>query len=327
MKKIIASLTAILLAVLPLASCGSQPAPADGQKLSVVSTIFPSYDWIREILGDKADQVNLTLLLDDGIDLHSFQPTTEDMVTISTCDLFVYVGGESDAWVEDALQTAVNKDMLVVNLMEVLGDQVKVEEIKEGMEEEEEGEEEGAEEAEEEFDEHVWLSLKHAQTLCSYLAGELGRLDQANAAVYQANAGEYINKLKALDGSYAAAVNGAARRTLLFGDRFPFRYLADDYGLDYFAAFPGCSAETEASFETIVFLAGKTDELGLTNIMTLETSDQAIAKTIAQNTKDKTQQVLVLDSLQSVTAADIAAGATYLSVMESNLDILKAALS
>ncbi len=348
MKKTIAALLAILMIALMVTSCGSQPvqpAQVSSQKLSVVSTIFPPYDWLREIAGDKAADFNLTLLLDDGIDLHSYQPTAEDMVKISTCDMFIYVGGPSDDWVEDALKVATNKDMIVINLLEVLGDGVKTEEIKEGMEHdhdhgdeddhdhEHEGEDAHHEEDdhdhehEEELDEHVWLSLKHAQTLTSYISDQLSRLDEQNQAVYQANAAEYIGKLKALDSAYAEVVKGAAYHTLLFGDRFPFRYLVDDYGLDYFAAFSGCSAETEASFETIVFLAGKTDELTLKNVMVVETSDQSIAKTIIQNTKDKGQNVLVLDSLQSVSAAGISSGTTYLSVMESNLDVLREALS
>lgn len=349
MKKIIAALAAILTLTVLVTSCGSQPVQVSSQKPHIVTTIFPPYDWVKEIAGDKAADLNLTLLLDDGIDLHSYQPTTEDMVKISTCDMFIYVGGESEAWVEDALKVATNKDMIVIKLLDVLGDEVKTEELKEGMEhhhdhddedghghedgdghdhEDEDGHDhEDGGHHEEELDEHVWLSLKHAQTLCSYIAGQLGRLDGENQAAYQAGAAEYVNKLQALDNAYAEAVKGASHHTLLFGDRFPFRYLVDDYGLDYFAAFSGCSAETEASFETIVFLAGKTDELALKNVMVVETSDQSIAKTIIQNTKNKGQKVLVLDSLQSVTSAAISSGTTYLSVMENNLAILKEALS
>ena len=198
------------------------------------------------------------MLLDKGVDLHNFQPTAEDIMKVATCDLFIYTGGESDAWVEDALKESVNPDMKVINLMETLGGSVKEEEIVEGMECEEE-EEEGEEEAE--YDEHVWLSLKNASILCRAIEEAIASIDPANAAVYEENLKNYQDSLHSLDVSYQEAVDASALKTLLFGDRFPFRYLTDDYGLTYYAAFVGCSAETEASFETITFLTGKVDEL------------------------------------------------------------------
>jgi zinc transport system substrate-binding protein len=286
----------------------------------VVCTIFPQYDWVRQILGSRGQDVELTLLLKDKVDIHSFQPSVEDIVNISGCDLFIYVGGESDEWVEDALAEATNVDMIAINLMEVLGDAVVEEEIVEGMEEEEE-EEEGIA-----YDEHVWLSLRHAQTLTEAIADALAELDAANADEYADNQEAYAEELNALDEQYTEAVDAADINTLLFGDRFPFRYMIDDYGLECFAAFPGCSAETEASFETVVFLANKTNELGLKNVMVLESADQSIAKTIIANTKDKNQEILVMDSLQSVTVEDIDDGATYLELMEENLEVLKSAL-
>lgn len=332
MKKLIAAILCLIMAAGTAAGCGSDPAPSNdegNEKLSVVATIFPQYDWIKEILGDKADSVELTLLLDNGVDLHSYKPTADDIVKISNCDMFVYVGGESDEWVEDVLKTANNKKLIAVDLLEVLGDKVKEEEVKEGMEaghDHEHGEGEEHEEEDPEYDEHVWLSLKHAAFLCEHIAGKLGQLDPANAAAYASNAAAYTAKLAALDGEYAAAVNAAPVRTLLFADRFPFRYLVDDYGLDYYAAFAGCSAESEASFETIMFLAGKVDELGLTAIMQIESADGSIARTVKESTKTKDQRVLTLDSLQSVTSASAAGGTTYLSVMKENLNVLKDAL-
>ena len=308
----------------------------DSDKMQIVTTIFPEYDWVENVLGDRADAAEVTLLLDNGVDLHSYQPTAEDIMKISTCDMFIYVGGESDEWAEDVLENAVNKDMVVINLLDALGDGVKAEEIVEGMEaehdhEDEEGEEaehdhEGGEECEEEMDEHVWLSLRNAEVLCGTIADGLGQIDSENADVYKANAEAYKTELADLDAKYAEAVANAEVKTLLFGDRFPFRYMVDDYGLDYYAAFVGCSAETEASFETIVFLAGKTDELGLSSIMTIEGSDRRIAETIRDNTASKDQQILTLDSLQSTTLKDAANGTSYLSVMESNLEVLKEAL-
>ena len=311
----------LCLAVLAgiLAGCGeSAPAQAGGGKLSIVTTIFPEYDWVRQILGDKAEDVELTLLLGNGIDLHSYQPTADDMIKISTCDLFIHVGGESDDWVDDALAGAVNKDMVVIDLLDVLADAVKQEELVEGMQAEDE-DETG-------LDEHVWLSLRNASAACSHIAERLGELDPENKAVYEANAAAYIEKLNALDARYASAVSEAKTDTLLFGDRFPFRYLTDDYGLRYFAAFAGCSAETEASFETIVFLSGKVEELGLSAVLTLEGSDGKLAQTIVDNTSLKSARILQMDSLQSTTLQDIAGGKTYLGAMEQNLEVLRQAL-
>lgn len=277
-----------------------------------------------EILGDKADHAEVTMLLDNGVDLHSYQPTADDIIKISDCDLFIYVGGESDGWVEDALKEAANKDMQVINLLDVLGEQVKGEEVVEGMEAEEE---ESEDEDEPEYDEHVWLSLKNAETLCNAITDALEEIDPANKDAYAANAASYLEKLAALDGEYQAVVDNAVRKTVLFGDRFPFRYLVDDYGLSYYAAFAGCSAETEASFETISFLAGRVDELGLPCVLTIEGAQHKIAETIVQNSAAKDQSILTLDSMQSTTSADAANGRTYLSVMESNLDVLKQALN
>lgn len=333
-KRIFAVFFSLLLATGILGGCGkaassSAPAPSalqSGNKpLKIVTTIFPEYDWVREILGDKADHAEVTMLLDNGVDLHSYQPTADDIIKISDCDLFIYVGGESDGWVEDALKEATNKEMQVINLLDVLGEQVKEEEVVEGMEGEEE--EEADEEEGPEYDEHVWLSLKNAETLCNAISDALEEIDPANKDAYATNAASYLEKLAALDGEYQTVVDNAARKTVLFGDRFPFRYLVDDYGLSYYAAFAGCSAETEASFETISFLAGKVDELRLPCVLTIEGAQHKIAETIVQNTAEKNQSILTLDSMQSTTSTDVANGTTYLSVMESNLDVLKQALN
>ena len=525
MKKTLSLLLCLVLMLGILAGCGKTPTAnnnnADGKKLSIVATIFPAYDWVLQILGERASDVELTLLLDNGADLHSYQPTADDMVKISNCDMFVYVGGESDEWVEDALANATNKNMVAVNLMDVLGDSVKEEEIVEGMEHDHDhhhdhGESEahskevstfeddqvqdrsltdwdgewqsaypyvldgsldegfahkaesgkmtaeeykayyaagyetelkaiaingetniitytdvngktcaspykyvgyyiqdwstgtraamyrfealdkasGApifielndhiiepcqaehfhfrssntgfddiedpesrwptffpaawdaedvleafighdhgddddhhhEDGEVEYDEHVWLSLKNAAVLCGEIVRRLSILDADNQEIYAANGMAYIDRLNALDEQYQTALNAAKVKTVLFGDRFPFRYLVDDYGLDYYAAFVGCSAETEASFETIVFLANKVDELGLNTVLTIESGDGKIARTIIENTAAKSAQVLQMDSMQSTTAQNVADGATYLSIMEKNLDVLKEAL-
>ena len=310
--------------IMSLCACGlSMTSNGGSDGIRIVTTIFPEYDWVMNILGDNPAGAEVTMLLDNGVDLHSYQPTAEDIMKISDCDLFIYVGGESDQWVEDALKEAVNKDMVVINLLEALGDGVKEEEIVEGMEGEEEGEEE---EEEPEYDEHVWLSLKNAAILTNAIADAIETIDPQNADTYRGNAAAYTDRLNALDKEYQAAVDAAKVKTVLFGDRFPFRYMVDDYGLDYYAAFVGCSAETEASFATVTFLASKVDELGLKAVMTIEGSDKKIAETIISNTQTKDQQILTMDSLQSVTSEDVANGTTYLSVMESNLGVLKEAL-
>ena len=329
MKKYSSIFFAAVVAVCCFSACGYNnfnmgTQTNNAQQIKVATTIFPEYDWVKEIAGDEASNMDITMLLDNGVDLHSYQPAADDIMEISDCDLFIYVGGESDAWVEDALKEAVNENMKVINLLDVLGSSVKEEEVVEGMETEEEISEEAG--GETEYDEHVWLSLRNAKILCKAIADELAEIDTENADIYQENEKAYADKLDALDEKYQEAVEVASQRTLLFGDRFPFRYMADDYGLSYYAAFVGCSAETEASFETITFLAGKTDELGLKNIMTIEKSDQKIAKTIIENTKEKNQGILTLDSMQSTTSDDVKKGTTYFSVMENNLNVLREVL-
>lgn len=321
MKKILALLLALWIPAAVLFGCAPQDDSAASNKLNIVTTIFPAYDWVREILGAETDRAEITTLLDSGVDLHSYQPTVDDIVKISDCDLFLYVGGESDGWVDDALKNAPNKERKVIRLLDVLGDSAKAEETVAGMQEEEHDHEEEAE-----YDEHIWLSLKNAQVLVAAISEALQESDPARKDTYAANAAAYVEKLSALDGEYRAAVDSGKYKTLLFGDRFPFRYLADDYGLDYYAAFPGCSAETEASFETVSFLAGKMDALGLPCVLTIESTQHKIAETIVQNTAQKNQQILTMDSMQAVTANDAASGVSYLSIMEKNLSVLKKAL-
>ncbi len=359
-KKILAALLTLICIIGCLSGCSANSENKTGEKLQIITTIFPEYDWVKNILGDNPAGAEITLLLDNGVDLHSYQPTAKDILKISTCDMFIYVGGESDKWVDDTLKNATNKDMSVINLLEVLGDSVKEEELVEGMqgedgddhehhgeddndehehhdeddnddhehhgEDDNEEHEHHHEDGEIEYDEHVWLSLRNSAVLVNAISESLQKLDSANAPLYKKNADAYVEKLNKLDSDYKTAVESSSVKTLLFGDRFPFRYLVDDYGLKYYAAFVGCSAETEASFKTISFLAEKVDELSLKSVLTIEKSDCKIADTIINSTKAKNQKILTLDSLQSVTSKDIENGAGYLSVMESNLDVLKEAL-
>lgn len=326
MKRILSLILACTASLGMLTGCGSTPlTEKDSGKLKVVTTIFPEYDWVRQILGDKADDADITMLLDNGVDLHSYQPTADDIVKIADCDLFLYVGGESDGWVDDALAGAANQDRKVINLLDVLGAQVKEEETVEGMETEEE--DAAADADDPEYDEHVWLSLKNAETLCEAIANALEELDEQNKDTYAANLTAYTDQLTALDAAYQTAVDTGKRKTVLFGDRFPFRYLVDDYGLSYYAAFAGCSAESEASFETVSFLAKKVDALSLPCVLTIEGKQHKIADTIVQNTKAKNQPILTMDSMQATTSEDAANGTTYLGVMENNLGVLKQALN
>lgn len=331
MKRIILLILLVVFAV-SLAAC-TGTANKNNSKITIVTTIFPQYDWVREIVGDNSE-IDIVLLQNNGVDLHSYQPKAKDIMTISSCDMFVYVGGESDEWVSKVLRTANNKDMIVVNLMESLGDDVKQEELKEGMEHEHEHDEDGDEDHEHEDhdheevenDEHIWLSLKNASKLCKILKDKICEIDPENKEKYTANCAAYVEKIDSLDGKFRSAAEGSKVGTLLFGDRFPFRYMFDDYGLDYFAAFSGCSAESEASIPTIAFLVNKVDELGLKYIIKLEDSNGNIASTIKDSSASKDQEILTMYSIQAVTSGDVANGVTYLGEMEKNLETLKKAL-
>lgn len=325
MKRFLALILAVTMAATIFGGCSSAPAKDEG-KLNIVTTIFPEYDWVSNITSG-AEDVNITLLLENGADLHSYQPTAEDIVKISSCDVFIYVGGESDKWVDDALKGAANKEMTVINLLDILGTKAKEEETVEGMQAEHE-EKDGIEETEEEveLDEHVWLSLKNASMLCGKISDKLSEKDAKNKELYSKNTENYLKKLNELDARYKAVRDSAKYDTLIFADRFPFRYLIDDYNLKYYAAFSGCSAESEASFETVAFLAKKLDELKLPALMKIDGSDGKIANTVLQTSNQKNAQILELDSMQSVNKKDIEEGKTYLSIMESNLAVFTQAV-
>ena len=327
----------------------------NSNKISIVCTTFPQYDWVKNIFGEEAERFNVTLLLDNGVDMHSYQPAVKDIATAGSSDLFIYVGGESDTWVEDALKEAKNKDLKAINLMETLDNFVKEEEVVEGMQEERKslghsheksskekqeqtqkeshensqeinGQKEAADE-EPEYDEHIWLSIRNAEIMVKNIEKAIEQLDSDNAKVYQNNAENYIKKLDTLDKQYANTIQNAKYKAILFGDRFPFRYMADDYDLKYYAAFVGCSAETMAGFETVTFLAKKADELQLPVILTIENSDGRIAEAVKSNTTKKNQKILAMNSLQSVTKEQLADGITYLQVMQENLSVLSEALN
>ena len=332
MKKVFISVLAVLL-TLTFSSCREKNASSQTQneksaKFTVLSTIFPSYDWAKN-LTQGSDSFAVDLLLKDGVDMHSYQPSASDIVKISTADIFIYVGGESDEWVSDALKNAVNKDMIVINLMEVLKGFVKEEEVVEGMQAEHEHEDDGHEHEDEhdedehehdddevEFDEHVWLSFTNVIAASNQIARALMEKDESNSSIYMANLVAYMQKLVSLKNDYTSAFG---EKTIIVCDRFPFRYLTDEFGLKYYAAFAGCSAETEASFDTIAFLAQKINETNAKTIFVTESSDKKIARTVISSSSHKDCKIVILDSMQSTTLKQAQKGANYLDIMRANL--------
>ena len=335
-------------------STAVKSSSAETKKISVVTTIFPAYDWVKQVVGDNKN-VEITFLIDKGVDLHSYQASAEDIAKITDSDLFVYVGGESDEWAEDIIKE--NPNLKYISMVDSIGEAALAEELVEGMQEEEhehahegeehahegeehahegeehahEGEEhahEGEEHAhehdgEEAIDEHVWLSIKNAKTVVAAIEHQLSEIDADNKASYEKNANDYIAKLDELDKEYKDTLSSIENKTILVGDRFPFRYLVNEYGINYYAAFLGCDAGSEASFETVKFLANKMDELNMSKIFIIDGSKGDLAKTIVDNTKDKNATVLMLDSMQSTKSSD---NANYIDIMRKNLEVLKEAL-
>ena len=307
MKKTISIMLTICLLLVLLSGCGA--AQKDSDKPTVLVTIWPVYDWVKNMLGERAEDFELKLLLDEGVDMHSFQPSVQDMVAVADCDLLIYVGGESDKWIDEVEPN--NPKQQRVSLLALLGEAALDEELAEGMQGE----------ADDAPDEHVWLSPKRARILCAALLPYLRALDEGQSRYLDAAWSIYDANLAALDADYEAAAASAAGDTLLFADRFPFRYLTEDYGLSYYAAFPGCEAETEASFQTVSFLAGKLDELGLGTVLVIESGDGRLAETVIAASRDKDQTVRVLHSMQGPSG-----GRDYLTIMRENLEVLKEAL-
>ena len=343
-------LTFLLTFILVLSGCSSSEILEDSDKPSIVCTAFPQYDWTLQILGDRAEEFNVTLLNHQGTDMHSFQPTAANMVSMANCDLFIHIGGYSEGWVPAALESAGNDHAQVLTLLDHV--EARAEEFTEGMEHNHDhdhgheaaadhaGEADEADDADsheghdheedahaEELDEHLWLSLRCAQQACDVITDAICQLDPAGTETYRANASAYKEQLHNLDLAYEQAVHDANTNVLLFADRFPFRYLTDDYGIEYLAAFPGCSAETEASFETIIYLSEEMEAHHLNCAVVLEGSKEDFAKTVLSNTSAENPKILTLNSMQSVNQRHIDAGVTYLSIMEDNLKVLKKALN
>jgi zinc transport system substrate-binding protein len=316
MKKISAA-AALFAALLCAFVSGAEAA----EKLKIITTIFPQYDFARQITGGEADVV---MLLRPGSESHSFEPTPQDIIKISGCDLFVYGGGESDDWAErilDAAEESAGRKINVVALMSLV-DAVE-EEIIEGMQEEAEEEDEG-EGHEEEYDEHVWTSPANAVKIVNALTDRLCELDKSRAELFRRNADAYVEKLVSLGGEFKDIVSKGKRNVIVFGDRFPFRYFADEYGLKYFAAFPGCSTETEASAATVAFLIDKVKAERIPAVFYIEFSNAKIADAISESTGAVT---MLLHSCHNVTREDFERGVGYLELMSANAEALRKALN
>ena len=314
MKRILS----IALCVLPLAgalaACGKTEQSKNSDKISVATTIFPPYDFVRAIAGDKAE---ITMLLPPGAESHSFEPTPQDTIKIQNCDIFIYNGGESDEWVNSILESMDTNKMKIVKFIDCV--KTVDEEIIGSMEHEEK--EHNHEEHE--IDEHVWTSPRNAKLIVKRISDALCEIDTGNADAYKQNTAGYFAKLDELDGKFKSVVDDAARKTIVFGDRFPFRYFADAYGLDYDAAFPGCSTETEASAKTIAALIDKIKAEKIPVVFYIELSNMKMANAISESTGAK---VLLFHSCHNLTKADFNAGKTYLDFMEANVEGLKEAL-
>ena len=326
-KRTIALVTAALVAITVLSSCKKDKTDVENggsyeKKHSVVCSAFPQYDWVRVLLGDRLSEYDIILLSGKGADMHSYQPTAEDMKDIAAADMFIYVGGVSEKWVDDVRKSVGTDKTVFVGMTEVLGSAVREEET--ALEaEEHDGHDHG--DGEPEYDEHVWLSLKNAEKITAYIATELAKIDPDGKEAYENNLKEYLLQLAALDAEYKKAVENGKRDTVIFADRFPFLYMMKDYGINYHAAFTGCSAESEASFKTITALSRAADDRQTDSVRVTETSDGAIADAVISGMSEKGCQKTVMNSMQSVKTAD-AAGETYLGVMKANLQALKKAL-
>ena len=315
MKRILCFFLLIVL-LIPVLGCSQTDRNED--KIKIVALSFPEYDWTRQILGEIGAEAELILLCDNGTDVHSYQPSVSDMADIASCDLLICLGGESDRWIDDAVAASPSAKRTVLRLMPLLQDNEKL------VEQTQHTEDDHHHDAL--YDEHVWLSLRFAERFCRAIAAELAKLFPDFENRLEESCSNYTNTLAALDLEYSACVSASPEKTLLFADRFPFTYFAADYGLVCYAAFSGCSSETEASFQTVSFLAETLNALRLSAVIILERSSDDLAKTIISTSGSQQIPIFVLNSMQSVSLSEIRSGATYLSIMEENLIALKAAL-
>ena len=319
-KSVFLRIIAVALLVslcVPFFSCTKKD---DGEKIKIVCTLFAQYDWLRNIIGES-DNVALSLLVDNGADVHSYQPTAADIMEISDCDMIVYLGSDIDTWVIEALERADNENTLKFAMTEREGITMHNISSESGHHSHD-----GHDHSHDALDEHVWLSLKNAVFFTGELCKVICELDPDGAESYRANAERYMGELLSLDAEFFAAVQNAKKDFMLFCDRFPFVYLLEDYGIKYAAAFEGCSADVDADFATVLRMIKEADEHSLDCLIVTESSDRALANTVASSAKCEIERVLIMDSLQSVGAKRIDSGVTYLSAMRENLGVLKLAL-
>jgi len=312
MKKILPLLCLLLI----LSSCTPVPPEPPSGRLQVVAAIFPAYDFARAAAGDLAD---VTLLLPPGAESHSYEPTPADILLVQRCDLFVYLGGESDTWV-DTILSAIERSgeaMRMVDYVDLLEEET-VEGMQGGHDHEEEHDRLGEVVG---MDEHVWTAPLNAAAITRAIGDRLSALDPGNAAAYAENAESYAAELETLDRDFAGFFGSLPERTIVFGDRFPLRYFAEAYQLDYYAAFPGCGAQTEPSAATVAFLTEKVREEHLPAVWYIEFSNHLVADSIAEAAGVETA---LFHTCHNVSKADLEAGATYLSLMRADLEALRA---
>lgn len=308
MKKII-SLLIIFISIILISGCSL----SKDNKTTIIATNFPAYDFAREIT--KGSDIEVKMLLKPGSESHDYEPTPKDIISISKSSMFIYVGGESDEWVDDLLDSIDTSNIQIVKMLDEVN--AVYEEKVEGMQSDEDEEEKA-------YDEHVWTSPKNVIIISRTIRDEISKIDPNNRELYNNNFNEYKSKLDSLDNEFRKIVQNSNRRELIFADRFPFRYFVDEYGLSYYAAFPGCSSETEASAKTISFLINKVREDDIPVILTIEFSNKKIAKTISKETGAK---ILEFNSAHNISSEDFESGKTYLDIMNDNLEVLKEALN
>lgn len=321
-------LLSVIVIMAAFSACGKKAdiAKNDNKKINVVATIFPEYDFLRQIAGDD---INLTMLLSPGAESHSYEPTPKDILNVSESDLFVYVGGDSDAWVSGILDSMDQSKMKIVTLMDCVN--LVEEESVEGMEAEHDEADatnktdatDGEKVEEPEMDEHVWTSPQNAILIVQKLCNELCEADPKNAEDYKKNTENYIKKLEKLDGEFKSVADNSVRKEIVVGDRFPFRYFVDAYGLNYYAAFPGCSTDTEASAATVAFLIDKIKEDKIPVVFHIELSNEQMSQSISSATGAKNE---LLNAVHNISRSDFEAGVTYIDLMEHNVEVLREAL-
>ena len=310
MKKVLVII--LVLCTCFMVGCGKEK---NSTKYNIISTSFAGYDFARAVI-KGVDDISVDMLLKPGAETHDFEPTPQDIIDIQNSDIFIYVGGESDSWIDDVLKDIDTSKTKIIRLMDLVD--LYEEEITEGMESNEEDEEDA------EYDEHIWTSPINAIKMVNKIKEEIFLIDEDNKEEYDKNANNYINELNNIDSQIREVVDNAIRRELVFGDRFPLRYFTEEYGLTYHAAFPGCSEQTEASAKTITYLINYVKDNNIPVVFYIELSNGKIAKTIAEETSAK---VLEFNAVHNISKKDFDDGLTYVDYMKKNIEVLKEALN